>query len=103
MLTKFAALLLVVTIGQLHAGSHAYDGRHVDVTGRASRPHAGVLTDGTRYERFAVCAGWCMQVVAIGTPAIPAGQTITVHGTYYVHKNLGGFVLHGIEADPGSL
>lgn len=102
MIAKFAVLLMV-TIVQITTVSRDYDGKHVDVTGRAMHSRVAHLADGAAYVQFALCAQRCIHVVVLGTPAIAAGQTITVHGTFYSHKDLGGFVLHGIEADPGSL
>jgi len=103
MIIKLAALLMTLTITQVNAVPRNYDGRHVDVTGRALRSRVVSLPNGTTYTLFALCAAKCVHVTVLGTAVIPRGQTLTVHGTFYNRKDLGGFVLHGILVDPGTL
>ncbi|HTU69099.1 MAG TPA: hypothetical protein VMF11_02170 [Candidatus Baltobacteraceae bacterium] len=114
MIKRFAIALFVltsvplaaraITPDQIASASRMYNGQHVDVTGRVMHVRARRLPSGAAYERFSLCATRCIQAVVSGVPALTEGQTITLHGTFYTWKNLGGYLLiRGVEVDAGSL
>ena len=92
------------TMDNILSAPRAYSGQRVELTGRVERPHAFRLRDGRPYVQFSLCATRCVRAFMLGSPAIAAGQTITVRGIYYDRKNVGGYVVrHGIAVDAGSL
>ncbi len=114
MIKRFAMVLLVLmsvplaaaamTPDQIASSPRAYNGQHVEVTGRVTHLRALHLRNGTTYVRFSLCATRCIHAVVSGATALTEGETITVHGTYYGWKNFGTYMVHnGVAVDAGSL
>jgi hypothetical protein len=92
------------TTDAIFAAPRAYDGQHVEVTGRVEHLHALRLSNGQPYLQFSICSAHCLFVFAPGSAPIIGGQTITIRGTYYNRKNVGGYVVRrGIAVDPAAL
>jgi hypothetical protein len=99
----FSVAARATTIDQVLGSPSAYDGQHVEVTGKVGGLRETVSRKGNPYATFSLCSERCIHVFTFGSPRISNGQTITVHGTFESVKHQGEYMFYNeIDADEGS-
>jgi len=90
------------TAQQILIARHAYDGKHVEVSGVVQALHVIRLRSGASVSEFLLCSARCIRVVAPGSAPIARGEYLTIGGTYYSRKVVDGYLVrHGIFVDGG--